>query len=303
MADITETERIGLELQKRKAEQKQESAAEVRPAEVAEEPTVDDEIDAELKTRVHEILSAGTLTNVDVAQVILPDSEGEKKNLFAKFQFRRKRQNYDQLKRSIKELGVLEYIVLKKESGIDGVNRYYLLDGHTRFNILQELIAEDPTTLVPPFLVVECDDGDATLIAEILNRFSENLDGEDKPFSVIRMFEIGGVSQKEIARRMNYSESMVSEIIGAFRDVPQDARTMIETRQWSVKHGIQLARLKRDKDEQLRIFENAKRYRYSAERLKKVVHASKERDNFVRKAKKHLEEELAERESKVVTTA
>ncbi|MBY8998865.1 MAG: hypothetical protein KGD60_14145 [Candidatus Thorarchaeota archaeon] len=300
MADIKTTEEIGLDLLKRK---QAENATEVRPVEVSEEPIVDDEIDAELKTRVHEILSAGVLTNVDVAQVILADPESEKKDPFAKFQFRRKRQNYEQLKRSIKELGILEYMVLKKESGVDGVNRYYILDGHTRFNILLGLLKEDPTTLIPPFLVVECDDGDATLIADVLNSFSENLDGEDKPFAVIRMFEIGGVSQKNIAHRVGYSVSMVSEIIGAFLNVPLEAREMIESRKWTISHGIQLARLKNDEKEQLRVFENAKRYRYNADKLESTVRDSKKRRNYTKEAKDILKETLEGRESKTVTTA
>ena len=300
MADIKTTEEIGLELLKRKTDQAKPT--EVRTSEVSEITAVDDEIDAELKTRVHEILSTGVLTNVDIAQIILPDPKDEK-HPYSKFQFRRKRQNYDPLKRSIKEMGIIDPLILKKESGVDGVVRYYILDGNTRHNILVELLKEDSTTLIPPCLVVECNDGDATLIATVLNRFGENLDGEDKPFAVIRMFEIGGLSQKEIARRMDYSASYISEIIGGFLNVPIEAREMIESRKWTIEHGVQLARLKNDEKEQLRVFENAKRYRYNADKLESTVRDSKKRRNYTKDAKKILTETLEGRESKTVTTA
>lgn len=295
MADLKTVEEIGLELQKRKQTQHDEApeSEEVRSTELSDS----DDIDAELKARVHEILSSGEWMNVDVSQVILPEEKGK----FAKFQFRRKRQNYDRLKGSIKDIGIVDPIVLKQESGVDGVARYYLIDGHTRFNILLELLSEDPTTQVPPFLVIECSDADATLIAEKLNAFSENLDDEDRSFAVIRMFEIGGVSQVEIARRLGYSKSTVSEIIGAFRDVPPDARDRIERRSWTVQHGIELARLKNEKDEQMRIFELAKTHRYNATKMGEMVAASRDRERYRQEAKKLLKEELAGQENKVIT--
>lgn len=294
MADIKTTEEIGLELQKRKQNQKNEiSDPEVQPVELSES----DEIDWELKKRVNEILSSGQWMNVDPKQVIMPEEKGK----YAKFQFRRKRQNYEKLKESIKDVGVVDPIVLKTEAGVDGVTRYYILDGHTRFVILLDLLAEDPTTLIPPFLVVECNDADATLIAQKLNEFSENLDDEDRDFAAIRMFEIGGLSQAEIARRLKYSKGMVSMIISAFRDVPAEAREKIESRQWTTKHGIELARLKKDQDEQRRIFDNAKRHRYNAAKMGEMVDNSRARVAFTAEAKKFLREELGDQQKTMTT--
>lgn len=295
--EIDEIEEIGKTLQERKRPES-EPVIESSPGR-----TEETDIDAELKQRVHEILSSGEWMNVDIDQIILPQQDGEHKELYAKFQFRRKRQNYDALKNSIRDIGVVAPIVLKRESGVDGVVRYYLLDGHTRTVILKELLQEDPTTLIPPFLVVDCNDADATLVADVLNSFGENLDGEDKAFAAIRMYEIGGLPQVEIARRLNYGKSTVSEIISAFRDVPKEAREMIETRKWSVRHGRELARLKDDKEEQMRIFENAKQHRYSSEKMEQTVYDSRSRRKYQSEAKKYFKEQLSSRKDKTLTTA
>ncbi len=246
MSDLDVIEEIGENLEK-KNEEKAAPTEELRSAEV--EVVADDvieEIDEEMRDRINKLIANGEFiqfTAKDLDLIILPEPDEDGTVPLGKYQFRRIRDNYDELKDDIRLKGITKYLILKREVDEYGFASYEILDGNTRRQILVELLAEDPEFPIPTFIVLDCSDADATLIAKNYNEFSENLDSEDDQYAVIRSIEVGGISQVEGARRYGYSESYVSDIVAAFQKVPEEVREMIETRQLTVKHGTELARL------------------------------------------------------------
>lgn len=251
--------------------------------------------------RLYDIIESAELRHVDLDKVVFPE-EGQ-----AKFQYRRVRgtfrgpygdphydedSNLQHLRDSILQKGLLRQIYLQKK-GED----YYIIDGHSRFQALKMALEEDPGIQVPKFLVLEISDADAAQIAVELNRYAENLDDEDRYALVIRLYEEAGIMQKDIAEQLGWSEGYISEIIAAFRDVPAEAREVIEKREWSVKHGRELAKLKHTEKEQLRLLRLCKQYSWNASQLEEKVDKVLAKEKWEKLAKAKLAEVAPEKET------
>jgi ParB/RepB/Spo0J family partition protein len=256
---LGELEAIAQELQK----QPKEESTQVRT-------TASDRLESwdndRFRERVREILLTAQVRDVDVDKIQIP-AQG-----LAKFQFRRKTAP-DGLNESVKVNGVLEPILLQKVM-TDDQELFYVVNGHRRFAAWQLAFAEVPSLQKPVFLVldsIDLPDALAMQLAAELNMSSQNLNEEDAAALIIRLFEDGKMRQADIAALLRKSKQNVSDVIGAFRNVPGEARALIESGDWVVNHGRQLARLKDYPDEQKRLFKQAVATKYNAELMEEKV--------------------------------
>lgn len=289
--DLELLEEIGEGLQK-----KDEPAAEskLRPAEVSADDVIQ-ELDENMRERINTLIARGVikqLTLEELDNIVIPEPQEDDYVPLAKYQFRRVRDsfNYQTLKADCLRNGITKYLVAKREVDDYGYVSYYILDGHTRYKIFRELLAEDPDFPLPTFLILDCSEADATLIAKNYNNYSENLDEEDDHFAIIRSIEIGGISQAEAARRFDKAESTISDIVAAFQKVPQDVRTLIESRRLKVKHGTQLARLRDYPKKQTSLANKAIDKYWAASQLKAEVDKELLRIGYLDDAAKVIDE-------------
>lgn len=184
------------------------------------------------RERMASILASAIYEDFSIEDIIVPhDKPG-------KFQYRRFREN-DTLYDSILKNGVLEEITLQKKDG-----QYFIIDGNSRLSEWLRAREQDSSLPKPVFrILVDIPDAYAAQLAVELNRFGQNLDGEDLQALVIRLVEEAGIKQVDIAGQLNISKGYVSDIVSAFQKVPPEARAMIEDRRWTVKHGRFLAKL------------------------------------------------------------
>jgi ParB-like chromosome segregation protein Spo0J len=252
---LGELEAIGQELQKRPKEEM-----------FAGRTTASDRLESwdndHFRERVREILLTAKVMDIDIGKIQVP-AQG-----LAKFQFRRNRAP-SSLKESIKANGVLEPILLQQVG-----ESFFIVDGHGRLTAWQQAVAEVSDLPKPVFLVIDSDllpDTMAMQLAAELNMNSQNFNDEDAAVLIIRLFEEGKMKQADIMRLLRKSKSYISEVISGFRDVPPEARGLIESGAWTVKHGCELARLKDEPDEQLRLMKQAIATKYSADLMGEKV--------------------------------
>ena len=262
---IDEIEAIGKSLQDRKAEMPEPSNSDLE--------TWGNEGFAE---RVRDILLSGKMMDVDITKIQIP-AEG-----LGKFQFRRERE-FDDLEKSIRVNGVLEPIILQQAG-----NLFHIIDGNTRFRLWREAVAEIPDLPKPVFLVLDVPDTMAMQLAAELNRNGQNLNDEDESVLVIRLYEQGKMRQVDISVLLGMSKSYVSEVVSAFREVPGDARALIESGTWTVKHGRELARLRDYPNEQTRIMKQAIATEYDATVMEEKVDSALAKLRWMKDAEKKL---------------
>ncbi len=262
---IDEIEAIGKALQQRKGEMPEPSMADLETWE-----------NQGFRETVRDILLSGKMMDVDITKIQIP-AEG-----LGKFQFRRTRE-LDELEKSIRTNGVLEPIVLQQDGDL-----FYIIDGNTRFLLWREAVAEIPDLPKPVFLVLHVPDTIAMQLAAELNRNGQNLDNEDESVLIIRLYEQGKMRQVDISTLLGMSKSYVSEVVSAFRDVPGDARTLIESGTWAVKHGRELARLKDYPNEQTRIMKQAIATEYDATVMEEKVDSALAKLRWMKDAEKKL---------------
>jgi len=262
---IDEIEAIGKALQERKAEMPEPSMADLE--------TWGNEGFAE---RVRDILLSGKMMDVDVTKIQIP-AEG-----LGKFQFRRTRE-FDDLEKSIRVNGVLEPIILQQAGDL-----FYIIDGNTRFHLWREAVVEITDLPKPVFLVLDVPDTIAMQLAAELNRNGQNLNDEDESVLIIRLYEQGKMRQVDISVLLGMSKSYVSEVVSAFRDVPADARALIESGTWTVKHGRELARLRDYPNEQTRIMKQAIATSYDGAIMEEKVDSALAKLRWMKDAEKKL---------------
>jgi len=202
--------------------------------------------------RMTEILHAGRLIPLDPRELLSgPDAR--------RYQRRRFRSQYKipELADSVGKVGMLEPPIIREKSE-PGARRLNV-DGFGRLEawiLADEKAGGTPKSAVldyPICLVIDCTDKEAAFIAFEKNRRRENFDDADRDYSIVMLHEQQGFTADELAGIIGLQRTRISQIIHAFEDVPQKARTALEDRMITTKHAEQVARLKEWPDEQERL--------------------------------------------------
>ena len=107
----------------------------------------------------------------------------------------RKSRKFQQIATSIREVGIIEPLVIAKESASS--NRYILLDGHMRLEVLKELGHTQATCLI------STDDEAFTY-----NKYISRLTPIQEHRMILKMVQ-NGVSEEKIARALNVNVSVI----------------------------------------------------------------------------------------------
>lgn len=141
---------------------------------------------------------------------------------------------------SIREFGILQPILLKKEQD----QTYLLIAGERRFRAAQIVGLKQV-----PAVIREVDDREVALIALVENVQRENLNYMEEAQAYQRLMVDHGLTQSEIARRMGKQQSTISNKIRLLA-LPPDIQKVLAENQLTERHARALLRVH---DDQLRM--------------------------------------------------
>ena len=141
---------------------------------------------------------------------------------------------------SIREFGVLQPILLKKEQD----QTYLLIAGERRFRAAQMVGLKQV-----PAIIREVDDREVALIALVENVQRENLNYMEEAQAYQRLMVDHGLTQSEIARRVGKQQSTISNKIRLLA-LPPDIQKVLAENQLTERHARALLRVQ---DDQLRM--------------------------------------------------
>jgi len=141
-----------------------------------------------------------------------------------------------ELSESIKEYGVLQPIILKK----DKFGLYILIAGERR---LRAATLAGLTKI--PAVIREADDKDSAIIALVENVQRENLNYMEEAYAYKNLMQEYGLTQIEIAQRVGKQQSTISNKIRLLA-LPPDIREVLATNQLSERHARALLKVEDD---------------------------------------------------------
>ncbi|MBS5335208.1 MAG: ParB/RepB/Spo0J family partition protein [Firmicutes bacterium] len=164
-----------------------------------------------------------------------------------------------ELSGSIKEYGVLQPIILKKES--DG---YIIIAGERRFRAAQMAgLSEIPA------LVKNMEDQEAALVSLVENVQREDLNFLEEARAYKRLMEDFGLTQVEIAEKVNKKQSTISNKIRILA-LPEDIQEKLIQNKLTERHARALLKLN-DQDDRKKVTERVVANNLNVKQTEKLI--------------------------------
>ena len=164
-----------------------------------------------------------------------------------------------ELSGSIKEYGVLQPIILKKES--DG---YIIIAGERRFRAAQMAgLSEIPA------LVKNMEDQEAALVSLVENVQREDLNFLEEARAYKRLMEDIGLTQDEIAEKVNKKQSTISNKIRILA-LPEDIQEKLIQNKLTERHARALLKLN-DQDDRKKVTERVIANNLNVKQTEKLI--------------------------------
>ena len=177
------------------------------------------------------------IREVDVQDIIVPEG-------------RVRQAAYDEslraLAASIREHGVLEPLLVRKEPAADSVPVFHLVAGERRLRAA-ELAGLDTV----PCVSIEANEVDAAVIAIIENLHREDLNIFEEATAIGSLIGLSGMTQEQCARRLAVSQSYIANKLRLLR-FSKEERELILQNGLTERHARALLRLS-DAEERLRV--------------------------------------------------
>ena len=138
---------------------------------------------------------------------------------------------------SIREHGVIEPLIVRKEAGESGGEVFSLIAGERRLKA-----AELEGIRTVPCVSIEATDIDAAVIAIIENLHREDLNMFEEAAAISSLLKLSGMTQDQCARRLAVSQSYIANKLRLLR-LTEDERNMILEHSLTERHGRALLRL------------------------------------------------------------
>ena len=176
------------------------------------------------------------------------------------------RSNFDtklleELAQSIKELGIIQPITVRK---IDGKDKYQLISGERRLRASK--LAKLKT--IPAYIRVSDDQGMLEM-ALVENIQRENLDAIEVAISYQRLLDECKLTQENLSERVGKKRSTVTNYVRLLK-LPPEIQLGIRNNEISMGHARTLITIE-DSDTQVMVFEQIKKYGFSVRRTEEVV--------------------------------
>lgn len=138
---------------------------------------------------------------------------------------------------SIREHGVIEPLIVRREAGADEDTRYSLIAGERRLKA-----AELEGIGLVPCVSIEATDIDAAVIAIIENLHREDLNMFEEAAAIASLLKLSGMTQDQCARRLAVSQSYIANKLRLLRLTEEERDAMLESG-LTERHGRALLRL------------------------------------------------------------
>ena len=168
------------------------------------------------------------IREVDVQDIVVPDG-------------RIRQVAYDEslraLAASIREHGILEPLLVRKEPATDCIPVFHLIAGERRLRAA-ELAGLDTV----PCVAIEANEVDAAVIAIIENLHREDLNMFEEATAIGSLIGLSGMTQEQCARRLAVSQSYIANKLRLLR-FSKDERELILKNALTERHARALLRL------------------------------------------------------------
>ena len=138
---------------------------------------------------------------------------------------------------SIREHGVIEPLIVRREGGDGDNERFSLIAGERRLKA-----AELEGIRAVPCVSIEATDIDAAVIAIIENLHREDLNMFEEAAAIASLLKLSGMTQDQCARRLAVSQSYIANKLRLLR-LTEDERTLMLENDLTERHGRALLRL------------------------------------------------------------
>jgi len=191
------------------------------------------------------------------------------------------RSNFDEealneLAQSIKELGIIQPITVRK---VEGKDKYQLISGERRLRASR--LAKLKTI---PAYVRTSDDQGMLEMALVENIQRENLDAIEVAISYQRLLDECKLTQELLSERVGKKRSTVTNYVRLLK-LPPEIQLGIRNNEISMGHARTLITIE-DNDTQVMVFEQIKKYGFSVRKTEEVVRELSEEGKQSSKTKK-----------------
>ena len=138
---------------------------------------------------------------------------------------------------SIREHGIIEPLIVRREGGDSDGERFSLIAGERRLKA-----AELEGIGTVPCVSIEATDIDAAVIAIIENLHREDLNMFEEASAIASLLKLSGMTQDQCARRLAVSQSYIANKLRLLR-LTEDERSMMLENSLTERHGRALLRL------------------------------------------------------------
>ena len=138
---------------------------------------------------------------------------------------------------SIREHGVIEPLIVRRENGDGESDRFSLIAGERRLKA-----AELEGIATVPCVSIEATDIDAAVIAIIENLHREDLNMFEEASAIASLLKLSGMTQDQCARRLAVSQSYIANKLRLLR-LTEDERSLMLENSLTERHGRALLRL------------------------------------------------------------
>ena len=173
------------------------------------------------------------IRDVDVQDIVVPDG-------------RIRQVAYDEnlraLAASIREHGILEPLLVRKEPATDSIPVFHLIAGERRLRAA-ELAGLDTV----PCVAIEASEVDAAVIAIIENLHREDLNIFEEATAIGSLIGLSGMTQEQCARRLAVSQSYIANKLRLLR-FSKEERELILQNGLTERHARALLRLSEEEE-------------------------------------------------------
>ncbi|WP_116247546.1 ParB/RepB/Spo0J family partition protein [Nocardiopsis sp. FIRDI 009] len=180
-------------------------------------------------------------------------------------------QALEDLRDSIREVGVLQPVVVRRIEGEAGVPRYELIMGERRWRASKEAGLDRI-----PAIVRETDDSELLRDALLENLHRQELDALEEALAYQDLLDDFGITQGELAERVGRSRSHISNTLRLL-NLPQKVQNRIAAKVLSAGHARTLLSVD-DPERQERLAQRVVEEGLSVRSLEEIVHLGEEMD-------------------------
>lgn len=177
----------------------------------------------------------------------------------------------DELSSSIREFGVLQPLIVKKDSN----GKYFLIAGERRLRA-----SKIAGLSKVPVIVKEADEKEAALIAIVENVQRENLNYMEEALAYRRLMEEFHLTQADIAKRVGKKQSTISNKIRLLM-LPEEDQLLLARYRLTERHARALLKIE-DGDVRIRLIHRIGEHSLNVKQTEKLIEdflAQKEEQN------------------------